>query len=49
MENITAMKMNELDLKCINIGNLKYELLSENKQGVSQDHKEWHFYLSSRT
>lgn len=29
MENITAMKMNELDLKCINIGNLTYELLSE--------------------
>lgn len=29
MENITAMKMNELDLKCINIDNLTYELLSE--------------------
>lgn len=29
MEYIITVKMNELDLKCINIGNLKIALLSE--------------------
>lgn len=41
MEYITTMKMNELNLKCVNTGHLKKKnaLLSGKKLGVSQNIK----------
>lgn len=47
MEYITEMKMNELDLKCININQFK-NALSEKTRYISK-HGEWLFYVSSRT